>query len=273
MPSTTRACSSPTEPGHEKHDEEPPQPDPPAEAPEEAGAGGEAAEAGAAAGRQGPRLIGAAGTHLSFLGAWRNPFAGSPQAAALAAVDTRKWSAPLLKQLEWRRFEELCAAYFELLGFRTRSAPSGAGGADIHLSAAGSDRTSIVLHGKAWDAHRIGIKAARELRSAMASAQAREGVLVTSGRFTQEAIDYARKEGIELIDGAGLLAKIDALVPENSLALLKLATQGDFLTPTCPDCSIKMTPRTSTREGRKFWGCSNYPRCKHTLPGTAHSFT
>jgi restriction system protein len=196
------------------------------------------------------------------------PFASAAGAAAVGL----SWTPQLLKQLEWRRFEELCAAYFETLGFRTSVAQSGThGGVDIHLIAEGSDTTSIVVQCKAWDAYRVGIKAARELRGAMASASVGEGVLVTSGRFTQEAVDFARKENIQLVDGADLLAKISALLPEKALALLKLATQGDFLTPTCPSCSVKMISRNSTQGGRTFWGCRNYPRCKQTLSGTTHA--
>ena len=215
---------------------------------------------------------GAAAATVSFLRGTRDPFIGSSQSAALERIDTRNWTPPLLKQLEWRRFEELCAAYFEALGFRTRIVRSGTGGGvDIHLVAGESDRTAIVVHSKAWDAYRVGIKAARELRSAMSAAHAGEGVLVTSGRFTQEAIAFARKENIQLIDGADFLGKIAALEPEKALALLKLATQGDFLTPTCPSCCIKMISRKSTNEGRNFWGCRNYPGCKHMLSGTANA--
>jgi hypothetical protein len=215
----------------------------------------------------------AAASAMSLLHRSIEPLNGSPEYAAPSKLDAGKWTAELLKQLEWRRFEELCAAYFETLGFRTRIARSGAGGGvDIHLLAGVSDRTSIVVHGKAWDAYRVGFKAVRELRSAMASASAVEGVLVTSGRFTPEAVDFAkREESIQLIDGADFLAKITALAPEKALALLKFATQGDFLTPTCPSCSIKMISRKSTGGGRKFWGCRNYPHCKHIFTGTANA--
>jgi restriction system protein len=68
-----------------------------------------------------------------------------------------------------------------------------------------------------------------------------------------------------MVDGAQLLAKIAALPPEKSAALLKFATTGDYLTPTCPSCSLKMISRKSTKRGRAFWGCKNYPRCKQTL--------
>lgn len=186
-------------------------------------------------------------------------------------IDTRKWSPELLKQLEWRRFEELCAAYYEALGFTTSISEGGAGGVDILLHDKGSARASAMVRCRPWDAYRVGSKSVRELRSAMTAAKVSEGVLMTSGRFTQEAVNLAAHEGIKTIDGAALLGKMAALPPEKALGLLKFATQGDFLTPTCPRCSIKMTSRQSTRQGRKFWGCRNYPACKQTFAGTANA--
>lgn len=170
------------------------------------------------------------------------------QAAARARFDTRKWTAELLKHLEWRRFEELCAAYVE---------------------AAAIDTSAIVVRCKPWDAYRIGIRPVREVHAAMAAAGASQGVLVTSGRFTPEAVAFAAKENIQLVDGAAFLEKIAGLAPEQSAALLKLATQGDFLTPSCPSCEVKMASRRSTQGGRTFWGCTNYPRCKQTLFATS----
>ena len=221
--------------------------------------------------------ISAAGIVKEAFAAIRRPFSlifrratqsrGEPgQAANLAILSTGKWTRELLKHLEWRRLEELCAAYFEELGFRTAIAHERAdGGAEIWLYAADADRVSILVQCKAWDAYPIGIKALRELRAAMVTADAVEGALLTSGRFTAEAAAYAKKEAIELVDGAALLEKLTALPPEKSLALLKLATKGDFLTPTCPRCFIKMTARKSTGHGRMHWGCRNYPRCKLTF--------
>ena len=211
---------------------------------------------------------GAAAAGLAYFRGSRERSIDSSQAAALARIDTRKWSAQLLKQLEWRRFEELCVAYFQALGCKASIARSAThAGVDIHLVAPGAQNATLLAQCKAWDAYRVGIKAARALRSAMTEAGLAQGVLLTSGRFTQEAARYAREQNIELIDGAELLARIAALAPEKALALLKYATQGDFLTPTCPNCSLKMISRRSTKEGRKFWGCPNYPRCKQIFAG------
>ena len=40
-------------------------------------------------------------------------------------LDTRGWNPELLKQLEWRRFEEVCAAYYEALGFSVQVSGGG----------------------------------------------------------------------------------------------------------------------------------------------------
>jgi len=172
--------------------------------------------------------------------------AGTLRGSVRSKVPASQWTEELLRRLEWRRFEELCAAYFD---------------------AAGYERTGTVVHCLPWDAYRVGIKPVRELRGAMTTRELGKGLLMTSGKFTKEARDFAAKEQIRLIDGPELLGGIAALSPETSQALLQLATQGDYSTPTCPACGVKMTPRKSTSAGRPFWGCRNYPRCKETVAG------
>jgi restriction system protein len=198
---------------------------------------------------------------LGALATLAHPFAFAAKAAAAAAsslgrtarrfigshpsqVDNAQWTPELLRLLEWRRFEELCAAYFDA---------QGAGGA------------AVLVQCRPWSPHGVGIKPLHELRSAMASGNVGEGVLLTPGKFTQEARAFAGKEKIRLIDGAELLGSIAALVPEKALALHRLATQGDFRTPTCPSCAIKMVSRKSTKHGRTYWGCRNYPACKQNF--------
>src|SRR5438552_8609440 len=164
---------------------------------------------------------------------------------------TGRWSLELLRRLEWRRFEELCAAYYEVVE--------------------GADKPPSVVQCKPSSVYTVGIKPVRELRAAMAAAGVPQGVLVACGTFTSEAKQFSRGENIQLVDGGELLRKIGALAPEQGQALLKLATAGDFSTPTCPACGIKMTARTSSTEGRKFWGCLNYPRCKRTFFGASNA--
>ena len=194
-------------------------------------------------------------------------FKRSTATPAFDAPATGAWSPQLLKQLEWRRFEELCAACFEAEGYSARIARTGADGVvDIHLHAEGGDKPSILVQCKAWDAFPVGIEPVRRLRAAMTASRIGEGLLVSSGRFTPEAAAYASQHYIRLVDATAFLARLAALPPEKCRALLKFAVQGDYRTPTCPACSIKMVTRKSTRHGRSFWGCRNYPQCKQTLP-------
>lgn len=199
----------------------------------------------------------------SSLGGIARRFFGSH--AGRAKLDHAQCTPELLKRLEWRRFEKLCAAYFEEVGFRADLALAGAGGVSINLYEQGARHACVLVQCRPWTAHRVGIKPVRALRGAMASHNVGEGVVVTSGKFTQEARDFAGRENVRLIDGADLAGKIAALVPEKALALHRLATQGDFMTPTCPSCAIKMISRRSTAQGRRYWGCRNYPACKQTF--------
>src|SRR5436190_1300223 len=88
-----------------------------------------------------------------------------------AKFDPRNWTASLLKHLDWQRFEELCAAYYEALGFAIQvSRPRAGSSVDIAVGAAGGEHAGFLVHCKPWDAYRVGIKPLRELRAAMSSA-------------------------------------------------------------------------------------------------------
>src|SRR5258708_32938897 len=76
---------------------------------------------------------------------------GEPgQSASAAPLNTGKWTRELLKHLEWRRMEELGAAHFEELGFKTGiTHDRDDGGVDINPYAAGAERASDLVHRRA----------------------------------------------------------------------------------------------------------------------------
>jgi restriction system protein len=84
------------------------------------------------------------------------------------------------------------------------------------------------------------------------------------GGFTDDAREFAKANSITLLDGKLFLAMLQRLPSESSQKLLAFATEGDYITPSCPHCGTKMTSRNSSRG--EFWGCRNYPRCKQTMP-------
>lgn len=180
--------------------------------------------------------------------------------------NTSRWSLELLQALEWKRFERVCAGYFEAIGFRAVVARAGAdGGIDIHLFQGGGTKPAIIAQCKAWNTYKVGIKPVRELFGVMAMEGVSEGIFLTTGIFTSEARGFPRGNNLHLWDGDQLLEKISEHPEDRKLALLRLATEGDFRTPTCPSCEIKMVVRTARRDGEQFWGCANYPRCRQTF--------
>jgi restriction system protein len=176
------------------------------------------------------------------------------------------WSLDLLRALEWKRFERVCAAYFEAQGLRIKVAREGAdGGVDIHLYRGDTEKPTAIAQCKAWNTYKVGIKPVRELYGVMAREGVTKGVFLTTGRFTKEAQAFPKGDDLYLWDGEQIVAKLWALPAEKQAELLRLATEGDFTTPTCPSCGIKMVERTARNTGDVFWGCRNYPRCRQTF--------
>ena len=105
---------------------------------------------------------------------------------------------------------------------------------------------------------------ARELRGVMAHEKVEKAFFMAPNGFTDDARAFAAENRITLLDGKLFLAMLERLPAEPRQQLLDFATAGDWTTPTCPSCGIKMTARDSKRGG--FWGCVSYPKCRGTLP-------
>ena len=182
-----------------------------------------------------------------------------------------KWSRDLISALEWKKFEDLCAEYFRLKKYKAKLTNNGAdGGIDIYLF---KDTYSFTKHFaiiqcKAWNSRRVGVKPIRELYGVMTAEQSRFGIFITSGSYTKEAVDFSMGKKIKLISGDFFLRLINSLPKEQQQILLKKIIPGDYTTPSCPSCGIKMVERTAQKGnnvGQKFWGCRNFPKCRHTF--------
>jgi restriction system protein len=175
-----------------------------------------------------------------------------------------------LQRLEWRRFEGVVAAYFRVTGYRTKSCDLGAdGGIDIYLYR--NNELEALVQCKAWSKTLVGVKETREFFGVLTLHRVKLGFLITSGRFSLDAINLARqirnqgKCRLDLVTGERFLGFISQLSANQQNKLLEFATDGDYSTPTCPHCGIKMVRRSSKSNGGVFWGCRNYPRCHQIL--------
>lgn len=175
-----------------------------------------------------------------------------------------------LKEMSWQEFEQLTGEAFRLQGFRVQENGGGGadGGVDLVLEKQGE---KFLVQCKQWRALKVGVQIVRELYGVMAASGAAGGFVVTCGRFTDEAMTFAKGRNVVLVDGNELEKMIQQtrrgsnVTPGN--ARPNLATS----VPECPVCGKTMLLRTAQRganAGNKFWGCSAYPSCKGIVSTT-----
>ncbi len=180
-----------------------------------------------------------------------------------------EWSVDALRQLEWKRFEMLCVWYYETMGFTVSTVPQGAdGGVDATLYMKGKSDPIALVQCKAWRGP-VKVEPVRALGGVMHSKKVKRGIFWSLAGFIGQPVqEYAAEAGIQLLDGAGIVDRIRALDAEKRDELLARAFEGDYQTPTCVACGVKMVVRQS--DGGSFWGCHNYRKgCRVTIARAA----
>lgn len=200
-------------------------------------------------------------------------FARRKRRAELVSNITQSASADALNGMSWQEFELLVGEAFRLQGFdvEERGGARPDGGVDLVLRK-GSE--VFLVQCKQWKALKVGVDVVRELYGVMAARGAAGGFVVSSGRFTDDAVAFAAGRNVRLVDGPklfGLLqqarssrsagAGAPAVAP--SIAASKLSAE----TRSCPKCDSPMVRRTAKKganAGSQFWGCAKFPACHGT---------
>jgi restriction system protein len=192
-----------------------------------------------------------------------------------------------IRALSWSRFEGLIGEAYRQEGYSV-SRPSGSGpdgGIDLVLR---KDGNTLLVQCKQWKSWKVGVKVIREMYGVMTDRKAHGAIIVTSGIFTQEARAFAEGKPIDLVEGEQLAALIrsaqgvpsasSASRPSKPAPASRAAAQPAIQEPSskpesgqkrCPQCGHPMVLRTAQRgpqTGQQFWGCSQFPRCRATLP-------
>ena len=121
-----------------------------------------------------------------------------------ASLVDSQTSLESLRAVSWKDFELLVVEAYRRQGYQVDyNLGKGAdGGVDLVLRKAG--RTSFVQC-KQWRAFSVGAPVIREQFGIMISEKADESIVVTSGKFTSEAVRFAQGKPIQLVDGPRLL--------------------------------------------------------------------
>jgi restriction system protein len=130
---------------------------------------------------------------------------GRRKRAGLLASASGGDGAAAIAGLSWADFELLVGESFRARGYTVKE--TGGGGADggVDLIAWRDGRTTLVQC-KHWKTYTVGVPVVREMLGLMTARGAAEGCVITSGRFTTEAQQFAVGRSITLVDGAGLAA-------------------------------------------------------------------
>jgi restriction system protein len=168
----------------------------------------------------------------------------------------------ILNEMSWAEFEQLIAEFFKRNGFTVHEIPPGPdGGVDLVLS---KNCKKFIVQCKHWKNFKVNVQIIREQFGIMHAVEAYGAYVVTSGIFTDDAIQFAEGKNIVLIDGANLkkiIRKTKTLIEEKNTPRIAISS------PYCPVCGALMTRRKAKRgiwEGQEFWGCSQFPKCKGT---------
>lgn len=208
-------------------------------------------------------LIFIVGAVVSVLGQRRR------QALVLKVAESDSPAA--LNEMTWREFEGLIQEAFRLRGYSVRRVGGDGpdGGVDLILDR-GAEK--VLVQCKQWRALRVGVGVVRELYGVMAAQGAAVGIVVTSGSFTAEAVEFASGRNVRLIAGPELMELIreaKASAPREGSALGPQSSSSSIAGPRCPRCANPMVRREAKRGasvGRAFYGCSRYPACRGTVP-------
>ncbi len=192
-------------------------------------------------------------------------FAGG---AVLSAVKQWKRSSIFNKQtgidtirnLTWYQFELFISEAFRRQGYTVRETDYGPdGGVDLILK---KDNQTLFVQCKHWKVHKINVKPIRELQGVISAKGADGGIFVTSGKYTKDAVNFARECNIQLIDGDMLDEMFSSISIDDDQPTQRRER------PSCPICGssmVKRTTRQGANIGKQFWGCSMYPKCKGTI--------
>jgi restriction system protein len=120
--------------------------------------------------------------------------------ARLQASDPVELDPEAASHLSWRQVQNVVGAAFRRRGYGVRPGPTDAP-VDFILE---KDGERIVVNCQHWKVWEVGEPPLRELYGYTTGIGAKRAVMVSTGRFSQRAIDFADRHNLYLIDGRGI---------------------------------------------------------------------
>lgn len=167
-----------------------------------------------------------------------------------------------IDKLDGLQFEMYLKALFKELGYKTVVTKSSNDfGADL---IAVKNNVKIAIQAKRYKyKNNVGVSAVQQVYASIPYYKANKGLIITNSIFTKNAKILARHCNIKLVDRKGLVKLINKVNP--SVTPLKIKQTIKPKERNCPLCKSQLVIRYN-KSGEDFFGCSQYPTCKHTEP-------
>lgn len=174
------------------------------------------------------------------------------------------WDLSLIRALEWKRFEELCEGLWRARGYVARqTGPGPDGGIDVLVEDPDApDRLLAVIQCKSWRNQQVGVESVRALWGARDHFSASRAAFYSVSGFTKDAMDFSQGKALELVSGEQLLTQIQSLSDDAQALMLADITRGDYITPSCPSCNLRMVQKTDKGGKADYWSCPRFPFCR-----------
>src|SRR5205823_282621 len=196
-------------------------------------------------------------------------FLATAALSALRSIKTARMlegqtSLASLRQLPWKRFEDLLGEAYRRQGYKVEETLGGGpdGGVDLIL---GRDGKVTLVQCKRWNGAPVGVRQVRELYGVLHDRGASAAKLVATTSFTPDALAFAKGKPIELVDSNGLLRLLQTVQTSGKIVVPPPLPESDHLTPDCPKCGSAMVVREAKQgvyAGQNFWGCPDFPKCR-----------
>jgi restriction system protein len=173
----------------------------------------------------------------------------------------------MLKGMSPQQFESKVANMFEMLGYKTEvTGGANDGGVDV---VARKDGRKYYIQCKKFITREVTPHDVRDFLGAITNVNdpAEKGFFITTGNFTLMAEKAAEgNPRVELIDGVKLVEYYKLAYGKTAQETVSAQLVNDQINKVCPQCGGRLELRIAQKSeyaGRRFLGCSNFPKCRY----------
>jgi hypothetical protein len=152
-----------------------------------------------------------------------NPFASGIRQPTEEEV---KQTLALMSAIDWKIFKDLGSEYYRALGFSVVDQPSRGRWVDFLLYMP-SDTVVVGVRCLPWGTKLVTLPQVKEIHRSILLAGANRGVVLTTGAFDEEALEYAKENDLDLNGGERFATRLLLLPEEVSRRLLQRAAGAE----------------------------------------------